>query len=281
MTRSQTRASQVSADGAEAIICDALDAMALLDAVKAAEPEVVVHLLTALPPRFDLKSDFLAPTNRLRIEGTRNLVAAARAAGAKRLLAESVAFLYAPVGGWVKDEGAALAADAPAPFGAAVAALADLESQVMGAEGIDGVVLRYGWLYGPRTHFARSGSQAADVRRRRAPLVGNGGGTFSFIHVEDAASATLAAAIGGAPGIYNVVDDDPAPMREWLPFFATVLGAKRPRRVPSFIARLVAGPAAAAMATQMRGASNQKAKQGLDWAPRFQSWRQGFLEAAD
>lgn len=282
MTRREERAAQIREAGAAAVVCDAFDAAALETAIREAAPEVVVHALTSLPPRIDYKGkgDPLGPTNRVRSEGTRNLVAAARAAGARRLVAESVAFLYAPEGEWLKDEEASLFVGAPAPFGDAVDALADLERQVTGAEGIEGLVLRYGWLYGPGTYFDRDGSQTEEVLKRRAPIVGKGTGTFSFLHVEDAAAATVAAVERGAPGVYNVVDDEPAPYREWLPVFAEAIGAKRPRRVPVWLARLVAGPAAAAMAVGLRGASNAKAKRELGWEPRHPSWRQGFGDAA-
>jgi nucleoside-diphosphate-sugar epimerase len=282
MTRREQRAAEIRAAGANAVVCDVFDAAALESAVVKAAPEVVVHQLTSLPPRIDYKAkdDPLAATNRVRSEGTRNLVAAAKAAGARRLVAESVAFLYAPEGDWVKDEEAPLFKDAPPPFGGAVAALTDLEQQVTGAEGIEGVILRYGWLYGPGTYFDRDGSQTEEALRRRVPIVGKGTGTFSFIQVEDAATATVAAVERGAPGVYNVVDDEPAPMRDWVPAFAEAVGAKRPRRVPVWLARLVAGSAAAETATQLRGAANAKAKRELGWQPSFPSWRQGFRDAA-
>jgi nucleoside-diphosphate-sugar epimerase len=280
MTRREERMEEVRAAGATPLQCDVFDASALHDALRKAQPEAVVHLLTALPPRIDYraKEDPLAPTNRVRTEGTRNLVAAARAAGARRIVAESVAFFYAPEGEWVKDEEAPLNLAAPGSFGGAAGALAELERQVGEAEGIEGLVLRYGWLYGPGTFFDRDGSQTEDALRRRLPVVGRGDGTFSFVHVEDAASATVAAVERGAPGAYNVVDDEPAPMREWVPAFCEAVGAKKPRRVPAWLARIVAGPAAAATATQMRGASNAKAKRELGWAPRHASWRQGFRD---
>jgi 2-alkyl-3-oxoalkanoate reductase len=282
MTRSEDRAAEIRDAGAAATVCDVFDAAALEAAVREAAPEVVVHELTALPARLDYKAkqDPLAPTNRVRTEGTRNLVAAAKAAGARRLVAESVAFFYRPEGEWVKDEEAPLNLDAPGHFGGAAAALADLERQVTSAVGIEGVVLRYGWLYGPGTFFDRVGSQTEDAMKRRLPIVGKGEGTFSFVHVEDAASATVAAVERGAPGTYNVVDDDPAPMREWVPVFCEAVGAKKPLRVPVWIARLIAGSAAVASATQLRGASNAKAKRELGWQPSYPSWRQGFVDSA-
>lgn len=218
MTRREENAEAIRAAGAKAVVCDVFDAAALESAVREAAPEAVIHELTALPPRLDPKSkDALAPTNRLRVEGTRNLVAAAKAAGARRLIAESVAFFYVPEGDWVKGEDAPAFGDAPGPFGDASRALTELEQQVTGTEGLEGVVLRYGWLYGPGTYYDRSGSQTEDFHRRRMPIIGRGTGIFSFIHVEDAASATVAAVERGGPGVYNVVDDEPAPMSEWVP----------------------------------------------------------------
>ncbi|HEX5762191.1 MAG TPA: NAD(P)-dependent oxidoreductase [Solirubrobacterales bacterium] len=281
MTRRRERAEEIEGAGAEAVVCDVFDREALAAAVTSARPETVVHALTALPDRMDWKKDPIGPTNRVRTEGTRNLIEAARKAGARRMVAESVAFFYEPVGGWVKDEQAALYKEAPPPFGEAVGALLDLERQVTEAEGVEGVVLRYGWFYGPGTHFAPNGFQADEARRRRLPIVGEGSGTFSFLHVEDAASATVSALSAGSPGVYNVADDEPAAMREWVPVYAEALGAKPPRRVPVWLAKLVAGRAVAANATQLRGASNAKAKRELGWQPRYPSWRQGFREALD
>lgn len=282
MTRREERAEEIRAAGARAVVCDAFDAAALEAALRGAAPEVVVHELTALPPRLDYKAkeDPLAATNRLRTEGTRNLIAAAQAAGARRLVAESVAFFYEPRGDWVKDEEAPAFAGGPGHFGRAAAALAELERQVTGAEGLEGVVLRYGWLYGPGTYYGRGGSATEDFHKRRMPVVGKGEGTFSFIHVEDAAGATVAAVERGAPGTYNVVDDEPAPMREWLPVFASAVGARKPMRVPVWLARLVAGGDVVAMATGQRGASNAKAKRELGWQPRYPSWRHGFADPA-
>jgi 2-alkyl-3-oxoalkanoate reductase len=276
MTRREERAAEIRAAGAEAVVCDVYDARALNRAVRVARPEAVVHLLTALPPRFRPRSNYLAPTNRIRTEGTRNLVAAARQAGARRLVAESVAFFYRPAGGSVKDEEAPLFEEAEPPFREALAAATQLERQVLGAEGLEGVVLRYGWLYGPGTYYGRGGSQAQDTLKRRAPIVGPGSGIFSFVHVEDAAAATVAAVEGGPPGVYNIVDDEPAPLREWLPVYAAALGAKPPRRVPRWLARLVAGGATADAAVAMRGATNEKAKRELGWQPAHPSWRSGF-----
>jgi 2-alkyl-3-oxoalkanoate reductase len=280
MTRREERAEEIRAAGAKAVVCDVFDPEALREAVVGAAPEAVAHMLTAIPERIDWKADdSLAPTNRLRKEGARNLIAAAQAAGARRMVAESVGFLYAPRGDWVKSEEAELAVGAPPPFGAAVDALADLERQVIEADGLAGVILRFGNFYGPGTMFAAAGSQAEEARRRRLPVVGKGTGRFSFIHVEDAASAVVAAVADDATGVYNIVDDEPAPMHEWVPAYAEALGAKPPRRVPVWLARLIAGRAIAANAVELRGASNAKAKRELNWQPRYASWRQGFREA--
>jgi nucleoside-diphosphate-sugar epimerase len=279
-TRREERAAEIEAAGAKAAVCDALDGRALTEAVEQASPEVVVNQLTSLPQRYDpRKASFYAATNRVRSEGGRNLLAAARAAGARRLLTQSIAFLYAPEGNWVKDEDARPFDDAPGHFGPAVEAMLGHEREVLEAPGLEGLVLRYGQFYGPGTYYAPDGHLGREVRRRRFPIVGPGTGTFSFLHVEDAAGATVAALERGAPGIYNVVDDEPAPLREWLPDFAEALGAKPPRRVPVWLAKLVAGSSTAAMATQLRGASNAKAKRELGWQPRYPSWRQGFREA--
>lgn len=282
MTRREDRAVEIRAAGADAVICDVFDLTGLEAAVREVAPEVVVHELTSLPARLDYKAkqDPLAPTNRVRREGTANLLAAARGAGARRLIAASVAFFYAPEGEWVKGEEAPLNLDAPGNFGTAAAALAELERQVADSEGIEGVVLRYGWFYGPGTFFDRNGSQTEDALKRRLPIVGRGDGTFSFVHVEDAAAATVAAVQRGAPGTYNVVDDEPAPMHEWVPVFCAAVGVKKPRRVPVWLARLIAGSAAVGSATQLRGASNAKAKLELGWQPRYASWRQGFADPA-
>jgi nucleoside-diphosphate-sugar epimerase len=279
-TRSEERAETIRARGARAVICDALDAGALRAAVAEAAPEVVIHQLTSLPNRFNPRDkNIYAATNRVRTEGTSNLIAAARAAGARRLVCQSIAFAYQPASKpEVMDEDAPLAFSAPAPFGDGVRAMDEMERAVLGAEGLEGVVLRYGWFYGPGTYYAADGSMAADVRRRRLPVVGKGTGLFSFIHVDDAASATVAAVERGAPGIYNVVDDDPAPQREWLPVYAEAIGAKKPLRVPVWVARLAVGKIAT-MAGLQPGASNARAKRELGWEPRWRSWREGFREA--
>ena len=279
MTRSEQSAEGIRAAGAEATVCDVFDAEALAAAVAAARPEAVVNQLTSLPERYDPRKIDYEPTNRVRVEGGRNLIGAAAAAGARRLVIQSIAFLYAPEGDWVKDEEARPFSDAPAPFDSGVEAMLTAERDALEAPGMEGLVLRYGQFYGPGTYYAPGGSQAQDVRRRRFPVVGKGTGTFSFIHLDDAASATVAAVERGPAGVYNVVDDEPTQLREWLPVYADALGAKPPRRVPLWLARLVAGRFTASLATELRGASNAKAKRELGWSPRYRSWRQGFREA--
>ena len=245
-----------------------------------ASPEVVVHELTSLPDRLDFrKQDAYAATNRVRTEGTRNLIDAARAAGTRRLVCQSIAFAYRPGGAALKTEDDPLLDEDPAPSGAASCALREMEHLVLGSEDLEGLVLRYGFFYGPGTYYAEDGSTMQDLRRRRMPVVGRGTGVFSFIHVEDAADATVAAVERGAPGIYNITDDDPAPMSEWVPAFAEAAGAKAPRRVPAWLVRLVAGKDAAAFALELPGASNEKAKRELGWQPTHPSWRSGFAES--
>lgn len=280
MTRREERAEEIRAAGARAAVCDVYDAAALEAAVKEAAPEVVVNQLTSLPQRYNpRKASFYEETNRVRREGGHNLVEAARAAGARRLLTQSISFLYAPEGGWVKDEEARPFDDAPGHFGPSVRVLLDHEREVAESPDFEGLVLRYGQFYGPGTYFARDGHLGRETQRRRLPIVGEGTGTSSFLHVEDAASATISALDHGAPGVYNVVDDEPAPLREWLPVYAEALGAKPPRRVPVWLARLVAGKSVAETAVGLRGASNAKAKRELGWQPSYPSWRQGFREA--
>ena len=231
MTRRPDRAERIAAAGAKAVICDVFDAGALDHALADASPEVVVHQLTALPQALDMsKPGIYDATNRIRTEGTRNLVAAAQRAGARRMVAQSVAFLYEPTGSWVKGEDDPTIRDAPGHFGTAMDAMLDAEGQVLGAEGLEGVVLRYGFFYGPGTAYAPDGHWADEARRRRLPVVGSGEGMSSFIHVDDAAGITVAAVERGEPGIYNAVDDDPARLRDWAPAFAAGVGAKKPFR---------------------------------------------------
>jgi nucleoside-diphosphate-sugar epimerase len=195
------------------------------------------------------------------------------------MVAQSIAFAYAPTGEGFKREDDPLWDDAPWPWSRSVAALRELDDAVTNTDGVEGLVLRYGFFYGPGSAYAPGGYYHREVGRRRFPIVGSGSGVFSFIHVDDAADATVAAVERGSPGIYNVVDDEPAPAREWLPAYAEAIGAKRPRRVPRFLARLLAGEYAVMLSTELRGASNERAKSELGWTPRHPSWRQGFREA--
>ncbi len=278
-TRSEERAAALRAAGAEAAVLDALDGDAVMAAVTRARPEVVVHQLTSLPAKLDFRRidrDFEL-TNRLRTEGTDHLLAAARAAGARRLVWQSfTSWPYAREGGPVKDETDPLDPHPPAKMAAILDAIRHVEEVVLTADGLEGIVLRYGGFYGPGTNFAVI---AEDVRRRRLPLVGDGGGIWSFVHIDDAASATQAAIEGTETGLFNIVDDEPAPMRVWLPHLAETLGAPPPRRLPVWLARLVAGEHGVMFMTQMRGASNAKARERLGWAPAHPSWREGFRAA--
>ena len=281
ITRKPDKLSQLEAQGAEAVLCDVLDAGRLRDVVRAASPDVVVQHLTDLPPDLNprnLKKGY-ERNDRVRGEGSRNLVAAAEAAGARRYIAQNVCFLYAPVGPAVVDEQAPLWTDAPEPFGATIRLHVEMERRIVENPNFEGLVLRYGFWYGPGTTFAPDGYTAREVRRRRYPVVGPGTGMQSFIHMDDVVGTTVLALERGEPGLYNVVDDDPAPMHEWLPAYAAALGAPEPRRVPAWLARLVAGPFITGQSLHMRGASNEKAKRAFDWKPKYASWREGFRVA--
>jgi nucleoside-diphosphate-sugar epimerase len=273
-SRSRANAERVRALGATPVALDVLDAPAVREAVLEAEPDAIVHQATALADvRFARKLDrTFAQTNRLRTEGTDALLAAAREGGVRRFAAQSFAsYRYAREGGPVKTEGDPLDPTPVATMRETSAAMRYLDEAVSEAGGI---ALRYGGFYG-----AANDGLIEPVRRRRFPIVGDGGGVSSFIHLDDAASATVLALEHGGGGIYNVVDDEPAPVREWLPVLANVLGAKPPRRFPRWLARLFAGEAAVMMGTEARGASNAKARRELGWAPRYPSWRQGFVAA--
>ena len=275
MTRSPDRAKAIVALGADPVECDVYDTTGLEEAVRKAEPDVVIHQLTALPPAIDPRKmeEQLAANDRIRTEGTRNLVTAAAAAGARRIVAQSVSFAYTPEGGPVKEEDAPLWLEAPRPWRRSVEAIADLERQVLSVEG---VVLRYGYFYGPGTAYAEDGSVADLVRARQLPIAGRGSGVFSFVHADAAASATVLALDHGQPGIYNVVDDEPAPLREWLPVYVKALDAPALRKVPVFLARLAVGSYGVYYMTQQRGASSAKAKKELGWTPASPTWRTGF-----
>jgi nucleoside-diphosphate-sugar epimerase len=283
MTRSESKQELVRGLGARPVVADALDAEQVKHAVAAAEPEVVLHELTAIPADLQprrFERDF-APTNRLRTEGTDNLLAAARAAGVRRFVAQSyTGWPYARTGGSVKSEEDPLDPEPQAQFRTALTAIRRLEDTVTGAEDIEGLILRYGAFYGPGTSIGLEpeGEVVRTVRKRGFPVVGGGAGVWSFVQVEDAATATAAAVTVGAPGLYNVVDDDPAPVAEWLPALAQAVGAKRPWRVPRWLGSLLAGGGAVTLMTEVRGAANAKAKRELGWQLRYPSWRQGFAQ---
>jgi nucleoside-diphosphate-sugar epimerase len=281
MTRSESKRAMLSALGAEPVVADALDPNQVAEAVGRAQPEVIVHQLTALAGVERYSERDAEQTNRLRIRGTEHLLSAGQAVGVRRFVAQGVATYgaYARTGGPVKSEEDPLDPVPLPEMRSTLAALRHLEQAVLGAEWTEGIVLRYGAFYGPGTSLAHGEPQFELVRRRKFPLVGDGGGVWSFIHIADAAEATLAAVEHGTRGVYNVVDDDPASVAQWLPALAQTLGAKKPMRVPRLVARLLAGQAGVMMMTEMRGASNAKAKRELDWHPAHSSWRQGFAVA--
>jgi nucleoside-diphosphate-sugar epimerase len=273
LTRSEEKFGTLRAAGAEPAVADALDAESMSTAVRSAGAEVVVHQLTAIPAAIDNRrfGEEFEQTNRLRREGTRNLVEAAVEGLARRVVVQSLSQAYAPVGGWVRSEEDPLYADAPPPFREIFGAIIDLEATALGAEGIETVVLRYGNFYGPGTAFGAESSNAELVRRRQYPIAGGGTAHWSFIHIADAARATVAAIEDGETGTYNVVDDEPAAVAEWLPVYAAALGAPPPPRIP---------PPSSGFGIfgmlEARGASNAKARERWNWAPEFASWRQGF-----
>ncbi len=277
-TRTPAKGDALRRMGADAAVVDALDAAAVKEAVSDAAPEVVVHELTAIPPTFDTRrfDDAFADTNRLRTEGTDNLIAAAAAAGVRRIVAQSyAAWPYERRGGPVKTEDEPLDDDPPVAVRRTLAAIRHLESATLGS-GLDGVVLRYGAFYGPGSSIGEGGSVLGLVRRRWFPVVGSGAGIWSFAHVDDVADATAAAIERGVPGIYNVADDEPAPVAEWLPALAEAIGALPPRHVPVWLARPLIGEVGVSMMTEIRGASNAKMKRELGWTPRYATWREGF-----
>jgi nucleoside-diphosphate-sugar epimerase len=262
---------------------DALDPDSVAKAMATTKPEVILHELTALSGDMDMRHPdrFFAMTNRLRTEGTDHLLAAGRAVGVRRFIAQSYAgWPYDRSGGPVKTETDPLDPDPPATLRTTLDAIRYVERTVTSIDWADGLALRYGAFYGPGTQISADpeAQLTKAIRKRQFPVIGDGGGIWSHIHVEDVASATVAALDRGAPGIYNICDDEPAPVREWLPFLADTLGAKRPMRVPRLIGRLLAGEAAVVLMTESRGASNAKAKRELDWQPRFSTWRMGFVD---
>jgi 2-alkyl-3-oxoalkanoate reductase len=273
-SRSQEKADRLCSQGAEPVVLDLIDPRAVREAVAAARPQAIIHQATALAGMTDFKhfDRSFARTNRLRTEGTDALIAAAREAGVRRFVAQSYAgWPYARNGGPVKTEQDPLDPTPVPTMRETLAAIRHLEQAVVDA---GGVALRYGGFYG-----SPEDAQLELVRKRRFPIVGDGGGVWSFVHLGDAAAATVLALENGAAGIYNIVDDEPAAVREWLPALAAAIGAKPPRRIPRWLARLVAGEAGIALMIEARGASNAKAKSELGWALGYPSWRQGFPAA--
>jgi nucleoside-diphosphate-sugar epimerase len=278
MTRTEAKQAALWELGAEPVIADALDPAQVAEAVGQSEPDVIVHQLTAISA-LDMRHfdrDF-ALTNRLRTEGTDHLLSAGRAVGVRRFVAQSyTGWPYARTGEPVKSEDDPLDPAPAREMRESLAAIRHLEAAVTGAGWTEGIVLRYGAFYGPGTSMSPGGEQFEMIRKRRFPVVGDGAGIWSFVHIADAAEATVAAIEHGGRGIYNVVDDEPARVAEWLPALAAAIGAPKPWRVPRFLGRLLAGDAGAVMMTEVRGASNAKAKRELGWQPGHPSWRQGF-----
>jgi nucleoside-diphosphate-sugar epimerase len=273
-TRSAGKVERLRVLGADPVVVDGLDGVAVGEAVARAEPDAIIHQMTALAGTPDMKrfDRWFAITNTLRTRGTEHLLAAARAAGVQRLIAQSYTnWPNVPDGGPVKTEDDPLDPSPPAQQRESLAAIRFLEKAVLEAP-LEGIVLRYGNFYGP----GASESLVEMVMKRKMPLVGDGGGIWSWIHVDDAASATVAALEHGRRGIYNIVDDDPAALSEWLPYLADALGARKPMRVPVWLGRLVAGEVGVSMTTRVRGSSNAKARRELDWQPSWRSWRDGF-----
>jgi nucleoside-diphosphate-sugar epimerase len=279
MTRSPEKAQALRALGAEPVVADGLDRDAVVRAVAQARPDVVIHEMTGLTGVTDYKKfdDEFALTNRLRTEGTDYLIEAAHAAGARHIIAQSYGgWNYERVGTGLKTEEDRFDPDPPANQRKSLEAIRYLEGAILNARDLEGTVLRYASFYGPDTGLDVNGEITNLVRKRGLPVIGKGTGIWSFIHVDDAAAATVAAMERGATGVYNVADDEPAPVAQWLPELARILGAKPPRHVPVWLGRLVAGDVGISMMTQIRGISNAKARRELAWSPRYPSWREGF-----
>lgn len=273
MTRSESKRGQIESLGAKAVVADALDPEAVARAVAESRPEAIVHQLTAIDSGTDFRKidEGFVLTNRLRTEGTDHLLSAARAAGVRRFVAQSFApLIYERSGSMVKTEGDPVDSHPPQAAERTSESLRYLERAVTDAAGLDGIVLRYGGFYGAGTSMAVSpdGEMTEAVRARKLPVLGSGGAVWSFIHVEDAAEATAIAVEEGEPGIYNIVDDSPAPVKEWVPKYAEAIGAKPPRHIPRWLGRIFAGEMGVTMMTELRGSSNEKAKRELGWRPQ-------------
>jgi nucleoside-diphosphate-sugar epimerase len=281
LCRNAEKAKGPLALGAETVVADPLDREGLIAAIRAARPEAIVHELTALAAAGNFKKfdEEFALTNRFRTEVTDTLLAAARHAGARRFIAQSYCdWPFAREGGPVKTEEDPLDPDPPSAFRRILSAIRYLEDAVRRAGDLEAFALRYGALYGPGTGIAKDGPIVGLLARRRVPIVGDGRGVWSFVHVRDAARATVEALWRGTPGVYNVVDDDPAPVSQWLPYLARAVGAGPPRRIPRWLAKLAIGEGGVMIMTEARGADNAKARRELGWQPAYPSWRQGFAE---
>lgn len=281
LTRTPQKGRELEALGAKVALADALEREQLTEAIRKAEPEVIIHQLTALANAGNFKKfdEEFALTNRLRTEVTDTMLAAARMVGTRRFIAQSFCgWPFAREGGHVKTEEDPLDPTPPASFSKTLAAIRYLEDTVRRTVDLQALALRYGSLYGPGTGIARRRPIVELVRKRKLPIVGDGAGIWSFIHIKDVAHATVAAISHGGPGIYNVVDDEPAPVSAWLPALADAVGARPPHRVPVWLGKLVIGDGGVSMMTQIRGGSNAKAKRELAWQPIYSSWRRGFLE---
>ena len=283
LTRTPAKQDLIRGLGARPAVADGLDPEAVAQAVAEAEPEVVIHELTAIDTSGLGRSidKMFATTNRLRREGLDHLLTAAQAAGARRFIAQSFAgWPFERTGGPVKTEEAPLQLSPPKTVSETLAAIRYVEETVTGTEGIEGLALRYGGFYGPGTSISLNpdGEQVVMLRKRRLPIIGDGGGIWSLVHIADAAAATAAAVDRGAPGVYNIVDDEPTEVRVLLPELAKVIGAKPPRRIPRWLGRLIAGQGNTIMMTEVRGASNEKAKRELGWELRYPSWRLGIRD---
>ena len=279
MSRSEERAETLDGFGARGVVADVYDTQRLHRLLADEKPEVVIHELTdishELEPGHTVEQ--FAANRRIRIEGTRNLLEAARAAGTRRVVAQSYAHVYAPRGSWVKAEWEELdlGPDVPDSRRLNVLALRELERSVRQVPGIEGVVLRYGTFYGRGTAFDEGGTVNTLVRRRHYPIAGSGAGTTSFVHVDDAAAATVRA-LSGPTGIFNICDDQPASLKEWLPFYARLVGAPPPRHIPALAERVLRNEHLAFRSTMQRGADNAKARAQLGFAPARASWRDGL-----
>lgn len=275
LTRSADRTSQLAQMGAVPVVGDVYDEARVARLIAQSEAQIVIHQLTAFGTK---TGDPYAETIRVRIEGTRSLIAAARAARARRFIAQSISFMCSPLGGGLTDEETPLYLEAPPAVRALAQAIASLEHQTLNASGMSGTVLRYGWFYGPGTSWDPDGFIPRAIREGTYPIVGAGAGTYSFINLRDAAAATVRALAHDVTGIYNIVDDSPVRLSEWLPFVANLLGALAPGQEDVASARKRVGDMRVYYMNEQRGASNAKAKRELNWRPAFPSWRAG-LEA--